>query len=98
MVRAPVETVADLDTLDSGEMVEGYFDGFKGEPEPGGNRSRSYWHGWRNGATDGKHREIDAAQRRLAHEVVSSGRHARPLRPTREPLAQAHAQHMRRGA
>lgn len=76
----PVETVADLDTLDSGEMVEGYFDGFHGDPEPGNNRSRSYWHGWRNGAVDGKHREMDDAQRRLAHAVVNDPRR-RPPQP-----------------
>ena len=66
----PVETVSDLDTLDSDEIVEGYWAGKDGWPEPGNNRTRSFWHGWRNGAADGRHREIDAAQRRLAYEVV----------------------------
>jgi len=51
-------------------MVEGYLDGFNGEPEPQGNRSRAYWHGWCNGAVDGKHREPDEAQRILASKVV----------------------------
>lgn len=70
----PVTTIADLDTLDSDEIVSGYFDGFHGEPEPGNNRSRSYWHGWRNGSVDGRHREKDDAQAVLAHAVVSSWR------------------------
>lgn len=48
----PVRTAEELLTLDSTEMIEGYNDGFKGEPEPQGNRSKSYWHGWRNGNMD----------------------------------------------
>lgn len=75
--RIPVSTVADLNTLDTDEIIEGYHDGRAGEPEPGNNRSRSYWHGWRNGASDGRHREIDAAQRQLAHVVVAAKRAAR---------------------
>ncbi len=47
----PVRTLAELDQLDDVEIQEGYFDGRNNEPEPraGGNRSRSYWHGWRVG-------------------------------------------------
>lgn len=74
--RKPISTVAELSLLDDTEMLEGYFDGFDGEPEPGDNRSLSYWHGWRNGAVDGKHRKGDAAQRKLAHEVVKQWRRA----------------------
>lgn len=70
---APVTTLDDLATLDEAEMLEGYWDGFKGAPEPGNNRSRSYWHGWRNGAVDGRHRQGDAAQAELARAVVGSG-------------------------
>ena len=50
--RVPVTTVAELVTLDDDEMVEGYLDGRKGDPEPGDNRSKSYWHGWRSGNAD----------------------------------------------
>lgn len=70
----PVRTVAELNMLDQDEITEGYRDGRDGEPEPGNNRSRSYWHGWRNGAADGRHRENDAAQRELARDCL---RHAR---------------------
>lgn len=66
---SPVTTADDLATLDDGEILEGYRDGFEGEREPGNNRSRSYWHGWRNGRVDGGHDEIDTAQRQLAHAV-----------------------------
>lgn len=69
----PVTTIADLETLDDAETQEGYFDGYDGEPEPGNNRSRSYWHGWRNGAVDGGHREKDEHQAMLAHEVIETG-------------------------
>lgn len=72
----PVTTLEDLATLDDDEMQEGYFDGYHGEPEPGNNRSRSYWHGWRNGAVDGKHREGDAAQAELARVYVAASRRA----------------------
>ena len=34
------------------EMLQGYWDGLRGEPEPGANRSHSYRHGWRNGRDD----------------------------------------------
>lgn len=70
----PVLTLEDLDALDSEEVVDGYWSGYDGWPEPGNNHSRSYWHGWRNGAVDGHHREKDAAQARLAHLVVRASR------------------------
>ncbi len=74
MDRTPVTTAADLLALDTSEVLEGYCDGFKGEPEPGNNRSLSYWHGWRNGAVDGGHREPDAAQAELAGNVAPHGK------------------------
>lgn len=77
----PVTTIEDLDSLDALEVLDGYRDGFHGEPEPGNNRSRSFWHGWRNGAVDGGHREIDAAQAALARLVVAS--YATPKREAR---------------
>lgn len=70
MTRTSVTTMADLATLDSDEVLEGYRDGFAGEPEPGDNRSRSYWHGWRNGALDGERRAKDDAQALLAAAYV----------------------------
>ena len=57
---------AEVDALDDAELLEGYWDGFKGEPEPGDNRSVAYYHGWANGAVDGGHREIDHLQRAVA--------------------------------
>jgi hypothetical protein len=43
----PVTTFDDLDGLDHDQMVEGYLSAEHGDPEPGENRGRSYWHGWR---------------------------------------------------
>lgn len=57
--------------MDDDEIFEGYRDGFKNEPEPGNNRSFSYWHGWRNGRAD-RTGEADAAQRELARDYFSS--------------------------
>jgi hypothetical protein len=67
---APVRTKDELNLLDEDEMVAGYRAGFGGAAEPGSDRSRSFWHGWRNGRVDGKHDEIDHHQIALAREVV----------------------------
>ena len=68
-----VSTLAELDALDCDELLAGYHDGFDGEPEPGANRSLAYWHGWRNGAVDGGHREKDAEQAWLARITLATG-------------------------
>lgn len=72
--RIPITTPADLEALDKAEVMEGYMDGLSGDSEPGDNRSPSYWHGWRNGAVDGGHREKDIAQVLLARAVVAKSR------------------------
>lgn len=61
-------SLAELDALDEGEMFDGYRDGYSGEPEPGGNRSPSYQHGWWTGAVDGKHRPKPQWLSELAHD------------------------------
>ena len=70
----PVETVADLSTLNDEEIVEGYRAGLRGAPEPGNDMSRSYWHGWRNGSSDAGHRAADTSQSKLAHELHGPSR------------------------
>jgi hypothetical protein len=42
-----VRTLADLDSLDPAEILEGYVSAERGDPEPGPNRGRGVWHGWR---------------------------------------------------
>lgn len=69
----PVTTSEEMYLLDHDEVVQGYWTGMAGWPEPGNNRTRSFWHGWKNGAVDGGHREKDEFQAILAHEVHLSG-------------------------
>lgn len=68
----PVTTIDDFVTLDQGEVLEGYLDGFHGGPSPGSDRSRGYWHGWRNGQVESGRSRPDAAQLALntAFEAV----------------------------
>lgn len=68
MTREPVITAEELATLDDGEILEGYWDGLDGDAEPGDNRSKAYWHGWRNGRNDRGHK-VDPAQRLLIRDV-----------------------------
>ena len=70
----PVTTLADLETIDDAECTAGYLAGLNNEPEPGNTRSRSYWHGWRNGRMDGGHAEPDAAQDELARAYAAERR------------------------
>lgn len=70
----PITTVIELGALDDDEMVEGYRAGFLNAPEPGSDKSKSYWHGWRNGMVDGGHAPIDCAQTILAREIVGTYR------------------------
>lgn len=84
----PVTTLTDLDTLDDVEVVEGYHDGRSGSGEPGNNRSRSYWHGWRNGRVDGHHQPKDAAQAELAHEYLRRERDRRAAQTEAEYRAE----------
>ncbi|HEY0205268.1 MAG TPA: hypothetical protein VGC15_14085 [Acetobacteraceae bacterium] len=69
--RNPVRTVTELEGMDSDDIVEGYQAGRQGDPEPGDNRSRAYWHGWRNGRVDGGHAAQDDAQRDLCRDVAT---------------------------
>jgi len=67
---APVRTIAEFRELDEGDILEGYLDGFHGGPEPGPDRSRAYWYGWRNGRTDAGLAKPDSAQQALAREFA----------------------------
>lgn len=65
----PVTTKADLDQLNYDEIAAGREAGLRNASEPGNDKSRAFWHGWRNGMVDGGHRLIDAEQIRLAFAV-----------------------------
>ena len=66
----PLSSIAELAFIDDGECVAGYLAGLHGEPEPGSDKSKSYWHGWRNGMMDTGRLPLDGAARNLAHEFV----------------------------
>lgn len=70
---APVRTKADLDTLDDAEILDGYLSTQRGDPEPGLNRGRAFWHGWRNRMIDLGEIKPDTASAELAHEVWPDG-------------------------
>jgi len=67
--RKPVTTIEELVSLDSYEVIAGYADGRANEP-CGDNRSRDYWHGWRNGQIDKGFMAPDAASRALAAAYI----------------------------
>lgn len=69
--RHPVATMAALETLNGDEIQDGYRDGFEGLT-CGDNRSRSYWHGWRNGMMDKNRIKSDWASQSLAREYIES--------------------------
>lgn len=70
----PIRTKAELDALDDDECIAGYRSGLRGEPEPGSDKSKSHWHGWRNGMMDSKRMPHDADARALAREFVGKYR------------------------
>jgi hypothetical protein len=69
----PVRTLTDLETLDEGDILAGYLEARRGDPEPGPNRGRAYWHGWRNAMIDMGEMPPDDASWQLAHEVWPEG-------------------------
>lgn len=70
----PVSTLADLASLKEADIVEGYMSAERGDPEPGLNRGRSYWHGWRNRMIDFGELEPDYASAQLAREYAAQQR------------------------
>lgn len=60
--------------LIAGDVIDGYRSGYRGESEPGSDKSRSFFHGWRNGRVDGGHDQIDRAQIEFASAHVAMQR------------------------
>lgn len=71
---AKVATVADLDTLSDDDILAGYRAGRDGDPEPGHNHGRAYWHGWRNGMMDSGRLKHDTASSQLVTEYAARER------------------------
>lgn len=74
MKFAPVRTLDDLDSLNEADILEGYRLTERGDPEPGENRGRAFWHGWRNRMMDYGELPQDEASGQLAREFVASRR------------------------
>jgi hypothetical protein len=71
---APASTLEELDTLSESDIVEGYTSAQCGDPEPGENRGKAFWVGWRNAMMDKGVIPIDAAARKLAAAWVERSR------------------------
>jgi hypothetical protein len=70
----PIKSLSDLDAQNDDDIYAGYRAGRAGMPEPGSDKSRAYWHGWRNGMADSGRMPIDESMRALAHAYVSLSR------------------------
>lgn len=69
-----VSTIEELNLLNKDEITEGYLSGLAGDKEPGSDKSKSFWHGWRNGRVDGKWAaNPDYEQGKLARECIEKG-------------------------
>jgi len=70
MTHEPVTTLDELDALNPFEMIEGHCGAERGDPEPGGNHSRSYHHGWRTRMMDLGELPIPAEHRLLVRALL----------------------------
>lgn len=61
----PVATLEELDALDGAEILDGYTSTERDDPEPGPNRGKAFWHGWRCRMMDYGEVEQDVAHIRL---------------------------------
>lgn len=82
--RNPVTTAEEALSFDIKEVLEGYYDALGGATECGDNRTKAYWHGWRNGLADlsGK---PDIAQTMLARDYQRAGAPIHPQLEERAP-------------
>lgn len=78
MSFAPVADLWELDSLDHDQVVAGYSSAERGDPEPGPNRGKSYWHGWRCRMMDMGVIPIDEGHRNLVREWVERQSNAPP--------------------
>lgn len=69
-----VDTLADLQNLNDDEILAGYRAGWSDAAEPGSDKSRSYWHGWRNAQIDLGRLPADNESGQLARAYVARWR------------------------
>lgn len=75
----PVTTLDDLDSLDDAQIIEGYASAERGDPEPGPNRGRAFWHGWRCRMMDFGLIQSDEGHRKMVRDYVARMRN--PVTP-----------------
>jgi len=72
--KGAVTTVAELESLDEHQILDGYRDGLAGLMQVERHRCRSYTHGYLNGLVDsGNAQVVSAEQALLARDAVASG-------------------------
>jgi hypothetical protein len=76
----PVIQLSDLLALDSGDVAQGYRDGWVDNDEPGHNHGRAYWHGWRCAQMDRGRMPIPETHRQLTAEYVAHMKRERKKR------------------
>ncbi|HFQ6840912.1 hypothetical protein I5N18_16420 [Serratia marcescens] len=69
----PVSTMDELAQLNDEEIIDGYRSGCNGAPEPDSTKSKSFWHGYRNGLVDSGRRKSDEHQTALARDCIAHG-------------------------
>ena len=72
----PVETKTDLELLDQDDIFAGYVAGLNDQTEPGSDKSRGYWHGWRNAQADRGRVPVDVHMQRLIRDILGAAVHA----------------------
>jgi hypothetical protein len=72
--HAPIATLDEMDSLDEAGMAEGCRPAEKGGPEPGGNHSRAYHHGWRTRMMDPGEIPIPREHHELVRQLLARGR------------------------
>lgn len=68
-----VSSLVDLMMLDDDDIAAGYHAGLEGAPPPPSDRSKGYWHGWRNGLVDSGRQPADADQLALSRDIERAG-------------------------
>lgn len=73
-IRQPVNfpviaTLEEFDALDSDQVFAGYVEAKPGDPEPGENRGKSYWHGWCNRMRDAGVLDCNPTHANVVHLV-----------------------------
>lgn len=67
-----VVSTEELALLDQDAIVAGYLDGMRNPDEPGSDKCRGYWHGWRNAQIDKGRIPMDGEAGRLARSILGA--------------------------